>query len=106
MPYKDKSKNKIRERRRYWEHKLAGICVECDKPAVAGKCVCEKHLTRYREKSRRRNKINYQHCIDNRLCVRCWTPLEEDEGRTCMNCSGRKTRGEMTYAAHTARIAA
>lgn len=99
--YKDKATRKAANRRNYIKRLMAGLCAHCSLPSVGGTTMCEHHREYYREKSAKTNKQNRKYAIDNRLCERCWTPLEPEEGRTCMNCSSKKLRKEMTYAAYS-----
>jgi DNA-directed RNA polymerase subunit RPC12/RpoP len=91
---------------RYYRRIAQGLCCECGDGSVLGTTMCEKHLIIYRKKGVRRNKGDRQFRIDNRLCSRCSTPLEAEEGRTCQNCSSRTLRKDMINGANRKRIAA
>lgn len=104
MPYNTKEKRNAYQRKRRKEKILKGICEECWKPATGGSQLCAKHREIYRLKNIRNNDKYRERLAKERRCVRCATPLEEDEGRTCMNCSGKRERKDMTYAAHRVRF--
>lgn len=104
MPYKNREDRIKNSKKRYRKRLSTGICVCCNQKSINGTTMCEKHLLIYREKSNNKNKIDRKFAIENRLCERCRTPLEDNEKRCCINCCGKKTRKEMTYAAHTLRI--
>jgi hypothetical protein len=98
--------NKELKRKEYYRRKASGICVKCLSNTVGATTMCAKHREIYRLKDEKYNKKYRERLVKERRCVRCATPLEEDEGRTCMNCSGKRERKEMIYAAHRVRFTA
>ena len=100
MPFNTKEKINAYQSKKRREKILNGICVRCLLPAIGGFIVCAKHREKDIIKSLRYNNIYRERLIRDRRCVRCAVPLEEDEGRTCMNCSHKKLREEMVYATH------
>jgi hypothetical protein len=95
MPYKDKIKRNECVKRSYHKKLINGICVRCSEPPINGTVMCLKHLLDYRNQAIKKNERYRKYCVENRKCTRCGTPLEEEEGRSCMNCSGKRLRKEM-----------
>lgn len=83
-----------------------GTCIKCNQLAINGTQLCEKHLLYYRARVAKKYKREQQYRIEHRLCSRCRVPLEDGEGRTCMNCSNPKLRRDTAYATNTIRAAA
>lgn len=106
MPFDTQEKANAYQRKRRKMKILKGICEECWEPAIGGSQLCAKHREIYRLKNIRNNDKYRERLVKERRCVRCGTPLEDDEGRTCMNCNGKRERKEMTYATHNIRVTA
>ena len=70
-------------------HRMAGLCANCGRPAIPGYVNCEKHSKYYRAKSLIQNPIRRKQYAESGRCVRCSVQLEDGEGKTCVNCSGR-----------------
>ena len=82
----------------YHEHKEAGLCVQCSRPADSGKVRCKKHRIHQSVRNAKYNKHNYvkkkykdrrEWRIKNGFCHICGKPLDDeiDSGRIgCVNC--------------------
>src|SRR5574343_946652 len=83
---------KQQRRKRYLKKVRSGRCVSCTNAASKGSVYCDHHRQYNREKSARHNKKRLQRYIKEHRCTRCSAPLEENEGRTCMNCNDPETK--------------
>ena len=94
---KKTDEQKAREKERYYEHKLNGICVRCKRPATKGSIYCVEHRIKDRTASREwaRKNRNKGYAV-NGLCVRCGA--EPEYGRSmCLDCL-EKQRKNMEFA--------
>jgi hypothetical protein len=80
------------------KHFKQGLCICCPRPAVPGKLLCKRCAEVHRKSSARSNKKYYQQRKDNRLCVRCGTPLIAGEKSVCTTCASSELRREKSYA--------
>ena len=100
-----------RRREIYRQKKEQGICVRCLKPATHGLHCCEHSI-----EAKRRSQINAsrrkrqrherglipEHRIQNRLCLRCGTSIEQDNNTLFCNecrrkCSEWSKMGDKSY---------
>jgi len=71
------AKNRYKQR-----HRELGLCVDCSRPAVPGKALCEVHIATRKERDGR--AVIYR--IENGLCSLCGHPLgAQDSGFTTHN---------------------
>jgi hypothetical protein len=78
------------------KHFKLGLCIECPNKALAGKLKCAECTEKQNIRNMKNNKISKQRYIDEGRCYMCSAPLDENEGRTCCNCTGTHQRlGDM-----------
>lgn len=100
-----------RRRELYQQKKEQGICVRCSKPATHG-LYCYEHSIKEKKRSQinaaRRKRERHarglipEYRIKNRLCLRCGTPIEQDNNTLFCNecrkkCSEWSKIGDKSY---------
>jgi hypothetical protein len=83
-PGRDYALKKVRRARR----KAQGLCVYCGEPALPGRGQCAAHAEYNNRGRKEKNQATRKRYAETRRCVRCSAPLDDLEGKTCINCSG------------------
>lgn len=73
------------EKKRRSIRKAMGLCTECSHRHVRGKSLCKRCAERYRIKQREEEAWKKE----NKICLRCGKPVEEErrERRHCISCA-------------------
>ena len=85
------------------KHRLAGLCIDCSRPARVGYLQCEIHSGNNRERSIRDMPEVRQKYKDEGKCVVCSAPLPDIDAKdgysACCNCrhSFLKPKGSNYY---------
>lgn len=70
-------------------HIQAGLCIQCGRPAVAGKLRCELCLAKDAALTKQRITKQRQRYRDEGRCTRCSAPLDDPSKALCINCRQR-----------------
>ncbi len=68
--------------------KAQGLCIHCGRPAMPGRGQCAAHAEYNNRGRKEKNQATRKRYAETRRCVRCSAPLDDLEGKSCINCSG------------------